>query len=163
MIHQLGCISPDTSKFLLQKGAAIDRYAHKLNSDSFWGEEFVNFLNSIIQLFNFQILMNTYVCSVIRTKLGFGVISYFFAQNESDHTDDGTIKIEKGTVLDIPSEYGSFDLILCKAILHEVWELWAALAEINRVCKPDSKLSITKYWVKPGGWDLLKWTQICKC
>lgn len=52
------------------------------------------------------------------------------------------IYVKKGSVLAIPFDDCSFDLVLCKGVLHEVKQLEKAVAEMARVCKRDGFLII---------------------
>jgi len=52
------------------------------------------------------------------------------------------IHVKEGSVLAIPFDDCSFDLVLCKGVLHEVERLEKAVAEMARVCKRDGFLTI---------------------
>ena len=52
------------------------------------------------------------------------------------------IHVKDGSVLAIPFDDRSFDLVLCKGVLHEVKQLKKAVAEMARVCKLDGILII---------------------
>jgi len=46
------------------------------------------------------------------------------------------IYVKEGSVLAIPFDDCTFDLVLCKGVLHEIKQLKKAVAEITRVSKP---------------------------
>ena len=48
----------------------------------------------------------------------------------------GRIEASCGSVLDMPYDDASFDLVFCKGVLHEVRRVDAAVAEMARVCRP---------------------------
>jgi len=52
------------------------------------------------------------------------------------------VHVKVGSVLAIPFDDRSFDLVLCKGVLHEVKQLKKAVAEMSRVCKPNGTLTI---------------------
>lgn len=52
------------------------------------------------------------------------------------------IFVKTGSVLNIPSEDRSFDLVLCKGVLHEVRALDKAVAEMSRVCAEKGEICI---------------------
>ncbi len=53
-----------------------------------------------------------------------------------------SIHVKEGSVLAIPFDDCSFDLVLCKGVLHEVKQLKKAVVEMARVCKRDGFLTI---------------------
>lgn len=55
------------------------------------------------------------------------------------------ISTAMGSVLDIPVAEHTFDLILCKGILHEVRQLDQAIGEMARVCKQDGFITIIDF------------------
>lgn len=53
-----------------------------------------------------------------------------------------SISVKEGSALAIPAGDYSFDLILCKGVLHEIRRPEKAIAEMARVCKPDGAILI---------------------
>jgi ubiquinone/menaquinone biosynthesis C-methylase UbiE len=53
-----------------------------------------------------------------------------------------SIHVKEGSILAIPFDDCSFDLVLCKGVLHEAKQLEKAVAEMTRVCKRDGFLII---------------------
>jgi len=47
----------------------------------------------------------------------------------------GRVEVSCGSLLDLPYDDASFDLVLCKGVLHEVRRPDAAVAEMGRVCR----------------------------
>ena len=54
---------------------------------------------------------------------------------------DNVMAVE-GSVLDIPFDECTFDVVFCKGVLHEVRRLGGALQEMARVCKRDGALCL---------------------
>ncbi|MCL0057344.1 methyltransferase domain-containing protein [Dehalococcoidia bacterium] len=55
------------------------------------------------------------------------------------------ISVKEGSVLNIPADDQSFDMILCKGVLHEVRQLDKALIEMRRVCKRDGLITVVDF------------------
>jgi len=55
------------------------------------------------------------------------------------------IAVKEGSILAIPTEDRSFELVLCKGVLHEVRPLEWAFAELARVCKPGGLLIVMDF------------------
>ena len=47
----------------------------------------------------------------------------------------GNVTADRGSVVDIPFDDRTFDVVLCKGVLHEVRRIGEALGEMARVCK----------------------------
>ncbi len=54
----------------------------------------------------------------------------------------GNVTAERGSMLDVPFDDRTFDVVFCKGVLHEVRRIGKALEEMARVCKPGGILSI---------------------
>lgn len=54
-------------------------------------------------------------------------------------------KIQKASILDIPFEDNSFDVVVAANVIHLVDDPGKALSEMKRVCKPGGKLIIPTY------------------
>ncbi len=64
------------------------------------------------------------------------------ARGELGRPAPGNVAAERGSLLDVPFGDRTFDVILCKGVLHEVRRLDRALQEAARVCKPGGVLCI---------------------
>lgn len=62
-----------------------------------------------------------------------------------DLPDHFNIMVREGSVLEIPADDNTFDLVLCKGILHEVRDLDRAFIEMSRVCKQEGMISIIDF------------------
>lgn len=58
---------------------------------------------------------------------------------------DRNIRILEGSILELPQESESVDVVLCRGVLHEVRELYRALGEIYRVLRPNGHLAIADF------------------
>lgn len=67
------------------------------------------------------------------------------ASRELSETSKANISVKAGTVADIPAEDQTFDLVLCKGLLHEVRDLDEALAEMSRVCVEHGEICIIDF------------------
>ena len=52
------------------------------------------------------------------------------------------VAVEEGSVLDIPFDDRTFDVVFCKGVLHEVRRLTGALEETARACVPGGVLCV---------------------
>ena len=55
------------------------------------------------------------------------------------------IRVTEGSVLDLPFQDGSFDVVLCSGILHEIRNLDRAFRELARVIRPDGRIAIADF------------------
>lgn len=79
--------------------------------------------------------------------LGIDVVSQYVerARGKLGELSVSNISVKEGSVLNIPADDQSFDMILCKGILHEVQHLDKALMEMRRVCKRDGLITIVDF------------------
>jgi 2-polyprenyl-3-methyl-5-hydroxy-6-metoxy-1,4-benzoquinol methylase len=59
--------------------------------------------------------------------------------------DGGGIRFTPGSVLDLPSESGQFDLVICSGVAHHTADPFRAFQEIARVMKSDGTAYIALY------------------
>jgi len=52
------------------------------------------------------------------------------------------VSVKRASVLAIPSDNATFDMVICKGVLHEVKNVDKAVAEMARVCKAEGVVSI---------------------
>lgn len=64
------------------------------------------------------------------------------ARGEFGRLSPGNVTADRGSMLDIPFDDRTFDVIFCKGVLHEVRRIGKALEEMARVCKPGGILCI---------------------
>jgi ubiquinone/menaquinone biosynthesis C-methylase UbiE len=58
---------------------------------------------------------------------------------------DLPVSVKEGSVLAIPAKDEAFDVVLCKGVLHEVWQLDRAFQELRRVTRPGGRLFIIDF------------------
>lgn len=66
-------------------------------------------------------------------------------------------EIKQGSVLDLPFDDNSFDIVFCHGVLHHVPDIDRAQSEIHRVLGPDGKLIVMLY----AKWSLNYLLSIC--
>lgn len=67
------------------------------------------------------------------------------AQDELEKGQYSNISVNYGSILDIPENNQTFDLILCKNMLHEIIDLKLAISEMSRVCRTDGYIVIIDF------------------
>lgn len=58
---------------------------------------------------------------------------------------DDRIKVQQGSIIQVPTSDAAFDIIYCKGILHEVHYPERAFAELRRVCAEDGLVIIVDF------------------
>ena len=62
--------------------------------------------------------------------------------DELGRLSPGNVTADRGSMLDVPFDDRTFDVVFCKGVLHEVRRTGKALEEMARVCRPGAILSI---------------------
>jgi len=62
-------------------------------------------------------------------------------------TENGrtNIQVQEGSILSIPAPDNTFDVVLCKGVIHEVRKLEPAFLEMVRVCKPGGVIAVVDF------------------
>lgn len=73
-----------------------------------------------------------------------GVADMFAAlELEGDVPPGGAAEVKAGTILDMPYEDGSFDVVLASEILEHIPDDVTAIGELERICAPGGQLAVT--------------------
>ncbi len=66
-----------------------------------------------------------------------------------ENQDIRNIRLWQGSAYDLPFDDETFDVVYMITVLQEIPDRWLALAEVNRVLKPNGRLAVTEFMPDP--------------